>query len=138
MLQEETIKKITAVMQSLVKLNIFTQEEVDALQRVNESAIPMPCRENELPEKIPELFTLAETAKILRITLKGVYDLIKARKLEIIKLGKRTSRISADNIRELLCNGRICHASSGNSEEEKNEKAGFNNLQNSRKRINRK
>ena len=41
MLQEETIKKITEVMQPLVKLNIFTQEEVDALQRVNEPTIPL-------------------------------------------------------------------------------------------------
>ena len=41
MLQEETIKKITEVMQPLVKLNIFTQEEIDALQRVNEPAITM-------------------------------------------------------------------------------------------------
>ena len=55
MLQEETIKKITEVMQPLVKLNIFTQEEVDALQRVNEPTIPLQSKTNELPEKIPEL-----------------------------------------------------------------------------------
>ena len=54
MLQEETIKKITEVMQPLVKLNIFTQEEIDALQRVNEPAITMQKKKDETPEKIPE------------------------------------------------------------------------------------
>ena len=52
MLQEETIKKITEVMQPLVKLNIFTQEEIDALQRVNEPAITMQKKKDETPEKI--------------------------------------------------------------------------------------
>ena len=80
MLQEETIKKITEVMQPLVKLNIFTQEEIDALQRVNEPAITMQKKKDETPEKIPELYTLAETAKMLKITIKGVYDLVKSGK----------------------------------------------------------
>ena len=36
MLREQTIKKITDVILPLVKLNIFSQEEVEALQKVNE------------------------------------------------------------------------------------------------------
>ena len=127
MLQEETIKKITEVMQPLVKLNIFTQEEVDALQRVNEPTIPLQSKTNELPEKIPELFTLSETAKMLRITVKGVFDLINAGKLDLIKLGVRTSRISGDNIRELLYNGRVRHVPAVTDGEEKAEKVGFGN-----------
>lgn len=38
-------------MQPLVKLNIFTQEEIDALQRVNEPAITMQKKKDETPEK---------------------------------------------------------------------------------------
>ena len=123
MLQEETIKKITEVMQPLVKLNIFTQEEIDALQRVNEPAITMQKKKDETPEKIPELYTLAETAKMLKITIKGVYDLVKSGKLEIIKLGTRTSRISADNILEMLYKSRCGHASPIDAAEEMQKKS---------------
>lgn len=123
MLQEETIKKITEVMQPLVKLNIFTQEEIDALQRVNEPAITMQKKKDETPEKIPELYTLAETAKMLKITIKGVYDLVKSGKLEIIKLGTRTSRISADNILEMLYKSRCGHVSPIDAAEEMPKKS---------------
>ena len=123
MLQEEKIKKITEVMQPLVKLNIFTQEEIDALQRVNEPAITMQKKKDETPKKIPELYTLAETAKMLKITIKGVYDLVKSGKLEIIKLGTRTSRISADNILEMLYKSRCGHASPIDAAEEMPKKS---------------
>ena len=36
MLQEQTVKKITDVILPLVKLNLFTMEEVEALRRIND------------------------------------------------------------------------------------------------------
>ena len=107
MLREQTIKKITDVILPLVKLNIFSQEEVEALQKINEPINHSASREEPFPEKIPELFTLAETAQILKLTVKGVYDLVKAGKLDLIKLGGRTSRISGDDLRKLLRQSRI-------------------------------
>ena len=97
MLREQTIKKITDVILPLVKLNIFSQEEVEALQKINEPINHSASREEPFPEKIPELFTLAETAQILKLT----------GKLDLIKLGGRTSRISGDDLRKLLRQSRI-------------------------------
>ena len=107
MLQEQTIKKITDVILPLVKLELFTAEEVDELQRVNEKTAPAISFETETPTEIPRLYTLQETAKILKVTVKSVYDFIKEGKLELIKLGGRTSRISGDDIHRLIQRSRI-------------------------------
>lgn len=109
MLQEQTIKKITEIILPLVKLEIFTQEEVEALQRINEAPLAAMPLELKQPEKIPELFTLQETAKMLKVTVKAVYNFIKGGKLELIKLGGRTSRISGDDILRLIQSSRVPH-----------------------------
>ena len=109
MLQEQTIKKITDVILPLVKLELFTAEEVDELRRVNENPAPAISAGMKPPERIPELYTLQETAKMLKVTVKSVYDFIKEGKLELIKLGGRTSRISGDDILRLIQSSRIPH-----------------------------
>jgi excisionase family DNA binding protein len=109
MLQEQTIKKITDVILPLVKLEIFTPQEVEDLQRVNDMPASAMSADAKAPEKIPELYTLQETAKILKMTVKSVYDFIKEGKLGLIKLGGRTSRISGDDILRLIQSSRIPH-----------------------------
>ena len=50
----------------------------------------------------PKLFTVPEAAKILNISERTVWDLIKAKKLSVIRFTKRTVRVSMPAIDGLI------------------------------------
>ena len=49
-----------------------------------------------------ELFTVQEIAEKLRLTRKGVYDLMQDGRLRYIQIGPRRRRIAASALREFL------------------------------------
>lgn len=112
MLQEQTIKKITDAIPPLVKLELFTQQEVEELQRVNENPAPAISAGIKPPERDSRTVYAAGNRYMLKVTVKAVYDFIKEGKLELIKLGGRTSRISGDDILRLIQSSRISHKKS--------------------------
>ncbi len=54
-----------------------------------------------------QFYTVAETASILRLSRKSVYDLIKAHSLPAIRLGKRQLRISSKDLKNYIDQKRV-------------------------------
>lgn len=51
------------------------------------------------------LLTVAETCAFLKIGRTRFYELVKLGKLEMIKLGSRSTRVKAESVERLIANG---------------------------------
>lgn len=84
----------------LAECGVISNEELDYLKSISQQVRP--------PVEIPDLLTLQETARILKITVKTVYEHINKGELELVKLGHRTSRITVKSLQEFIRNSRQC------------------------------
>lgn len=100
MLKEETVKTLVKFASPLAECGVISDEELNYLKNINQQI--------RQPVEIPALLTLQETARILKITVKSVYDHVNKGELELIKLGHRTSRITVHSLNEFIQTGRRC------------------------------
>jgi len=98
MLKEETVKTLVKFAAPLVECGVISDEELNYLNNINQQIRPAV--------EIPALLTLQETAKILKVTVKSVYDHINKGELELVKLGHRTSRITVQSLNDFIQAGR--------------------------------
>lgn len=100
MLKEQTVKTLVKFAGPLAECGVISNEELDYLKNINQQIQP--------PVEIPALLTLQEAAMILKITVKSVYEHVNKGKLELVKLGHRTSRITVQSLNEFIRNGKRC------------------------------
>lgn len=94
MLKEKTVKTLVKFAGPLAECGVISNEELDYLKSINQQVKP--------PVEIQDLLTLQETARILKITVKTVYEHINKGELELVKLGHRTSRITVKSLQEFI------------------------------------
>ena len=75
-------------------------EELRCLITADESDKIPDMEKNPLEDL--QMFSVQRTARFLDRTVKGVYDLVNAGELELVKLGHRTSRITCSSIRKFV------------------------------------
>jgi excisionase family DNA binding protein len=54
---------------------------------------------------LPDLVTVRETLAVLRIGRTKAYELVNAGALEVVKFGKRSTRVKRSSIEKLMANG---------------------------------
>ena len=67
----------------------------------------------------PKLYRVSEVVKLLSVSRATVYRLVADGKLKLIKIGRHSSRITADSVNELASRGYNGEASVGPSRDEK-------------------
>lgn len=98
MLSERTVATLVRFAGPLVESGMISENELETLRNINRIQAP--------PIEIPDLISLQETAQILKITVKTVYEHINRGELELVKLGHRTSRITVKSLHAFISGGR--------------------------------
>lgn len=98
MVSEKAIETLVRFAGPLVESGMLSKSDLDALRELNHA--PQKAIE------IPELVSMQEAAKMLKVTVKCIYDHVNAGELELIKLGHRTSRITLRSLEKLIQEGR--------------------------------
>ena len=103
MLKKETIETLLQVVEPLHKCGVIPEDEMEELRCLITAD---ECDNTPEPDKNPledlQMFSIQRTARFLDRTPKGVYDLVNAGELELVKLGYRTSRITCSSIRQFV------------------------------------
>jgi DNA binding domain, excisionase family len=94
MLSEKSRHLLIELGKSMVSLAAITPAEFEEYQTMFESRSDHSAG--------PELFTVEEVARLLKIHRKTVYDFIYEGKLERKKFGRRSVRITGESLRKLL------------------------------------
>lgn len=73
---------------------MISRSDLEYLKNIN--------KEQREPLEVPDLISLQEAAKILKITVKTVYEHINRGNLELVKVGHRTSRITTKSLQDFI------------------------------------
>ena len=103
MLKKETIETLLQVVEPLHKCGVIPEDEMEELRCLitADESDKIPDMEKNPLEDL-QMFSVQRTARFLDRTVKGVYDLVNAGELELVKLGHRTSRITCSSIRKFV------------------------------------
>ena len=101
MVSEKGIETLVRFAEPLVESGMLSKTDLEGLRNINH-----PPQKNI---EIPVLISMQEAAKMLKVTVKCIYDYVHAGDLELIKIGHRTSRITLQSIETLVQRGRRIH-----------------------------
>ena len=94
MLSERTVETLVRFATPLVEIGMISQNDLEYLKNIN--------KVQKEPLELPDLISLQETAKMLKVTVKTVYEYINRGELELVKVGYRTSRITAKSLQGFI------------------------------------
>ena len=94
MLSERTVETLVRFAMPLAESGMISRSDLEYLKNIN--------KEQREPLEVPDLISLQEAAKILKITVKTVYEHINRGNLELVKVGHRTSRITTKSLQDFI------------------------------------
>ncbi len=94
MLSERTVETLVRFATPLAESGMISQNDLEYLKNIN--------KVHKEPLELPDLLSLQETAKTLKVTVKTVYEYINRGELELVKVGHRTSRITTKSLQDFI------------------------------------
>lgn len=94
MLSERTVETLVCFATPLAESGMISRSDLEYLKNIN--------KVQKEPLEVPDLISLQEAAKILKVTVKTVYEHINRGNLELVKVGHRTSRITTKSLQDFI------------------------------------